>query len=135
MDKHLQRRPSAAVTAGHEVQDAKIGPIVYTGAGLALTVAIVGLIVYGVFHYLGAHPATSARPNPMAAETSQIPPEPRIEEHPAIEIQQLHALEDSILSTYGWTDKKAGVVRLPIDRAMELQLERGFPTRKEPPKR
>ena len=35
--------------------------------------------------------------------------------------------KNSILSTYGWTDKKAGVVRIPIDRAMELQLERGLP--------
>jgi len=128
MDKTLQQRP-----AGHETRDASIAPIVLTGAGLALTVAIVGLIVYGVFQYLEAHPATSPRANPMSAEESQIPPAPRIEEHPAIEIQQLHAQENSILSTYGWTDKKAGVVRIPIDRAMELQLERGFPTRKEAP--
>lgn len=110
-------------------------PILLTGVGLALTVAIVGLLVYGIFRYLETHPATSARENPMSAEESQIPPAPRIEEHPAIEIQQLHAQENSILSTYGWTDKKAGVVRIPIDRAMELQLERGFPTRKEAPKR
>jgi len=120
---------------GHEMRDARIAPIVLTGAGLALTVAIVGLIVYGVFQYLETHPATSARVNPMSAEESQIPPAPRIEEHPAIEIQQLHVQENSILSTYGWTDKKAGVVRIPIDRAMELQLERGFPTRKEAPKK
>jgi hypothetical protein len=71
----------------------------------------------------------------MSAEDSQIPPPPRIEEHPSIDIQQLHAQEDHVLSTYGWTDKNAGVVRIPIDRAMELQLERGFPTRKETPKR
>jgi hypothetical protein len=120
---------------GHETRDAGVLPIVLTGAGLAVTVAIVGLIVYGIFQYLGAHPVTSTRSNPMSAEDSQIPPAPRIEEHSAIEIQQLHAQEDQILSTYGWADKKAGVVRIPIDRAMELQLERGFPTRKEPPKR
>ena len=52
-------------------------------------------IVYGIFQYLATHPATSAQPNPMAADDSQIPPAPRIEEHPAIEIQQLHAQEDS----------------------------------------
>lgn len=108
-------------------------PIVLTGAGLALTVAIVGLVVYGVFQYLETHPATSAPANPMSAEESQIPPKPRIEEHPAIEIQQLYAQENSILFTYGWMGKKTGVVRIPIDRAMELQLERGFPTRKEAP--
>jgi len=84
---------------------------------------------------LETHPETSAPANPMSAEESQIPPAPRIEEHPAIEIQQLHAQENSILSTYGWTNKKAGVVRIPIERAMELQLKRGFPTRKEAPKK
>ena len=67
------------------------------------------------------------------AETDrqQFPQTPRIEEHPAIELKELHSQEDRILSTYGWTDKKAGLVRIPIDRAMELQLERGFPMRKE----
>ena len=130
MDKYLPHR-----SPGHETRDAKITPIVLTGLGLALSVAIVGVVVFGIFHYLGAHPASSARPNPMSADDSQVPPAPQIAEHPAIEIQQLHDQEDRVLSTYGWTDKKAGVVRIPIDRAMELQLERGFPTRKEPPKR
>ena len=102
---------------------------------MALAVALIGLAGIGMFRYLEAHPGTPALTNPMAAEESQVPPAPRIEEHPAIEIQQLHAQENEILSTYGWVDKKAGVVRIPIDRAMELQLERGFPTRKEAPKR
>jgi hypothetical protein len=68
----------------------------------------------------------------MTVFDSQIPPVPRIEEHPAIEIQQLHAQEDQTLSTYGWVDKGKGMVRIPLARAMELQMERGFPTRKEP---
>jgi hypothetical protein len=29
-------------------------------------------------------------------------------------------------------DKGKGMVRIPLARAMELQMERGFPTRKEP---
>jgi hypothetical protein len=95
---------------------------------------MVALLIYGILGYLGTHPVTTARANPMSADVSQIPPAPRLEEHPAIEIQQLRAQEDHILSTYGWTDKKTGVVRIPIDRAMELQLQRGFPTRKEAPR-
>ena len=121
-------------SSGHETRDAKIGPIVLTAVGLAITVTFVGLTVYGIFQYLGTHPATSVRPNPMSAGDAQIPPEPRIEEHPSIEIQQLHAQEKHTLSTYGWVDKKAGAVRIPIDLAIELQLKRGFPTRKEPTK-
>jgi hypothetical protein len=126
MEKHL-----AQTSVGHETRDADIRPIILTGAGLALTVVLVGVLVYGIFQYLSAHPATSFQASPMAVFDSQIPPVPRIEEHPAIEIQQLHAQEDCTLSTYGWVDKKAGVVRIPIDRAMELQLQRGFAARKE----
>ena len=116
---------------GHETRDASVRPIVLAGAVLAVMIAIAGLIAYGTFRYLGTHPATGTRTNPMSVDDSQIPPLPRIEEHPAITIQQLHAQEDHTLSTYGWADKKAGVVRIPIDHAMELQLERGFPARKE----
>jgi len=116
---------------GHESRDADIRPILLTGFGLALCVVVVGLIVYGTFQYLATHPATSVDSNPMSVFDSQIPPAPRIEEYPAIEIQQLRAQEEQTLSTYGWIDKKKGVVRIPLDRAMQLQVERGFPTRKE----
>jgi len=125
MEGHL---PSSS---GHETRDAGVRPIVLTGVVLAVAIVIVGLIVYGTFSYLAGHRAVAAQANPMSVGDSQIPPEPRIEEHPAIALQELHAQEDKTLSTYGWTDKKTGVVRIPIDRAIELQLVRGFPTRKE----
>lgn len=31
-----------------------------------------------------------------------------------------------------WVDQGAGVARIPVDRAAELALERGFPVRREP---
>ena len=122
------------VAAGHETEDASVHGIVYAGVGLAVGSLIVALIVYGVFQHLANKPLTTAPPNPLAETDQQrIPPAPRIEEHPAIELKDLHAEEDQILNTYGWTDKSAGIVRIPLERAMELQLERGFPTRKETP--
>jgi hypothetical protein len=124
------------IAAGHETEDASVPGIVYAGVGLAVGSLIVALIVYGVFQYLANQPLTTAPPNPLAETDQQrIPPPPRIEEHPAIELKDLHAEEDQILKTYGWTDKSAGIVRIPVERAMELQLERGFPTRKETPPR
>jgi hypothetical protein len=41
----------------------------------------------------------------------------------------LQAHEDELLNNYGWVDQDAEVVRIPIERAMELLLERGLPTR------
>lgn len=119
-------------SSAHELKDAPVRGIVYTLAGLALMAALVGGLVYGIFAYLADNPQSAAPPNPMAVTgAQQFPPEPRIEDHPAVEIQQIHQMEDKILGTYGWTDKSRGIVRIPIDKAMDLQLERGFPTRKE----
>lgn len=130
VDPHFGLPARGQKTPGHEETDASIGPILWTAAGLALTVVIVGALVYGIYWYLAEHPLSAPRPNPMA-ETNQhqFPPVPRLEEHPAIEVHDLRSEEDKILSTYGWTDKEKGIVRVPIDRAMELQLQRGFPVR------
>jgi len=117
---------------GHETEDASIRGILYAGAGLAVVTALSLLLVYGIFQYLADHPVATEPSNPMAeTEQQQFPPAPRIEDHPTVELKELRAQEDRLLSTYGWSDKKAGVVRIPIDRAMQLQMERGFPVRKE----
>ena len=117
---------------GHEVADASVRGIVYAAIGLAIGTALSGLIVYGIFQYLANNPLTTAPENPMAeTDRQQFPPVPRIEDRPAIEVKDLRSEEDKVLSTYGWTDKKKGVVRVPINRAFELQLQRGFPTRRE----
>jgi len=122
-------RPPPHEIPGHEASDASIRPIVITGAVLAVVTALAGLVVYGIFVYLAATPATTALPNPMGSTESQIPPAPRLQVQPTSELDQLHAEEDHILSTYGWVDQAAGVVRIPIERAMQLQSERGFPVR------
>ncbi len=44
-------------------------------------------------------------------------------------LRQLRATEDAALTTYGWVDRKNGIVHIPIDRAMDLILQRGLPTR------
>jgi hypothetical protein len=118
-------------STGHETRDAEIRPVVFTGIGLAVVLAVIGLIGYCMFRFLTTNTAIDVRENPMAAGASQVPPTPRLEEHPALEIRQLHAQEERTLSSYGWADKKAGRVRIPIDRAMELYLQRGFPRPKE----
>ena len=118
------------VVSGHELTDAPIRPIVLVGGAVALVSAVVFALSVGVFQYFSEHPS-EAPPNPMAAQAPLFPPSPRIEVAPAIEYQQLLKEEGQILSTYGWVDRKAGKVRIPIDRAIDLQLQRGFPVRRE----
>lgn len=131
MDEHLLHDTAA----GHETHDAHVRPIVKYAAILALTIVLGGGIVFATFEILAANRRHVPEPSPMATEESHVPPQPRLQEHPVVDLDELHSEEDRILSTYGWADKKAGKVRIPISRAMELQLERGFPARKEQPTR
>jgi hypothetical protein len=114
--------------SSHEASDADIRPIVWTGVALAGVTLLMGVVVYFVFRSL-EQPAI-VYPNPMAQSESQLPPQPRLENHSGEELPELRSYEDHQLSTYGWADQKDGRVRIPIERAMELQLQRGFPVRK-----
>ena len=51
-----------------------------------------------------------------------MPPEPRLQTNPREDLSELRASEDELLDSYGWVDKNAGVVRIPIDEAMKLTL-------------
>src|SRR5947207_2842737 len=53
---------------------------------------------------------------------------PRLQISPSEDLKALRAHEEQELMTYGWVNRTAGVVHIPIDRAMELLLERGLPT-------
>ncbi|MBV6430540.1 MAG: hypothetical protein IANPNBLG_00654 [Bryobacteraceae bacterium] len=121
-------------TSGHETTDAPVFPILAAGIGLAIISALVCVITYGMFRYLQSHPPESAE-NPLASSGRIFPPAPRLEVFPEVEARDLLTRENHQLSTYGWVDRKAGIVRIPISRAMDLTLERGFPVRKEAPKR
>jgi hypothetical protein len=120
---------------GHEPDTTDVRGVGVTGVAILAGIAVILAVVYGMFQYLAHHPVIVSPGSPLA-ETSQqqFPPPPRIEVQPAKELRDLRSYEEHILSTYGWVDKNAGIVRIPISRAMELQLERGFPVRKQVPK-
>lgn len=58
---------------------------------------------------------------------------PRLQVDEIVDFQTYKKKQDGLLTTYGWTDKAQGVVRIPIDRAIERLLERGVPVRKAAP--
>ena len=60
------------------------------------------------------------------ADLAQVSAEDRWQYSPdgrASRLAELHAHEQTELTTYGWIDQKAGVIRLPIDRSMELTVQ------------
>ena len=50
-----------------------------------------------------------------------------------LNLQKFRDEEEHLLSSYGWVDQNTGMVRLPIDRAKALLLERGLVVREGAP--
>jgi len=117
----------------HEESDVNIGAIFGFGAGLMVVAAVASLVVYVLFGFFDARARLGAPAEyPLAvAQEDRVPPEPRLQTNPREDLSDLRAKEDQILGSYGWVDKNAGVVRIPIDAAMKLTLERGLPARQE----
>lgn len=66
------------------------------------------------------------REKTVEADLSQVSADDRWQysaEGRAARLADLRAREQTEQTTYGWVDQKAGVVRLPIDRAMQLTLQ------------
>jgi len=100
-------------------------------AGAFVGLLIFGFIVgYGTFKILSP-PETVSGP-PALIETSRtLPPGPRLQVDARKDLAAYLKDQQQALDTYGWVDQKAGVVRVPIDRAMDLLLAKGLPVRSE----
>jgi hypothetical protein len=117
----------------HEHSDVNIRAILTFGVVLTIVAAVVHLLIYVLFGYFNGRENVQKRATyPLAAEQEKrVPPEPRLQTDPRQDLANLRAKEDDALTTYGWVDRNAGVVRIPIDQAMKLTLERGLPARQE----
>ena len=118
----------------HETSDANIRNLLIFGVGLALLVAA-GLVVSRVvFHYFVGHQGLGPPASPFE-NVRALPPEPRLQVTAPKDLEQYEAAQHEVLNSYGWVDRRAGVVRVPIERAMETLLHRGLPVRgATPPK-
>jgi len=120
-------------TLHHEESDANIGGVLAFGAGLIVVCALASLLVFVIFRYFDAREAHGVPVEyPLdIGQRDRVPPEPRLQTNPREDLRELRAKEDELLGSYGWVDKSAGVVRIPIEDAMKLTVERGLPARQE----
>ena len=133
-----------------EQQDLSVTGIFYFMLGLAVVIALVYGIGAGMYRFLEASDKKREAPvNPMAIKTGVDPrsmpfptiqekleqtfPQPVLEHSERLQFENIAKRQDQILASYDWVDQKNGVVRIPIDRAMDLLAQRGLPVRPEDP--
>lgn len=119
-------------TGNHQEDGIDFGGILKVGAGLAAVTAASYLIIWAVFVILARQTdaVSGNRAYPLAVgQENRLPPEPRLQSNPRQDLRDLRAAEAETLNGYQWVDQNAGVVRIPIDAAMKLTIERGLPFR------
>jgi hypothetical protein len=110
----------------HETSDANIRNLIIFGVILCCLL-IAGLLLSGaVFHYFVGHQGLGPPASPFE-NVRMLPPEPRLQVTAPKDLEQYKAAQDEILNNYGWVDQQAGIVRIPIDRAMDILLQKGLP--------
>ncbi len=131
----------------YERRDIGVGAVIYFLIGLAVFVAISALVGTGLYHFLDKR--TEAHQTPVSplitnapTDTRKLPvdyrdylkqdfPAPQLEIDERTQLDKIRIDEEDQLATYDYIDKNTGTVRIPIERAMDLIVQRGLPMRGE----
>ena len=116
---------------GHETTDVNIWAIGKFGIALAVLCILTLVLLFGLFRYFQSRENT---PVVRTVDPVRTFPQPQLQKSPKLDLKEVRDAEDQMLSSYGWVDQPKGVVRIPIDRAIELLAQRGLPSRADVPK-
>jgi hypothetical protein len=125
-----------------EHQDLKAAAIVYFLVVLGVVTGFSLFGLKGFYNYLdrrekASQPAVNPLVTNVPEDTRHVAPgypqsafpSPKLEEDERGQLNGIRLAEDKELYSYGWVDEKAGIVRIPIERAMDLLVQRGLPVR------
>ncbi len=123
---------SPETNPGYEKRDVNTRAISYSLLVLLAVVVVSLVTMHWLFGYFSATQQLGPTASPFT-DVRQLPPEPRLQVHPVEDLNRARMEQEDLLNSYGWTDRATGKVRIPIDRAMDLIIERGLPTRPNAP--
>jgi hypothetical protein len=116
----------------HEASDINVSAVIWFLVTLVVVAVVVQLSIGGLFRILDRiETKNDLDVSPLAIPAGQLPPQPRLQTTPWQDLKGFRAAEDQELGSYGWIDEKNGVAHIPIDKAKEMILQRGLPTRAE----
>jgi hypothetical protein len=121
-----------SLAAGRETRDLNVRGIILFAIGLLFMGCIALAITTGVLVVSSKQGGITFQYPPQGlanAPTPAPPAPPGLEEVPGETLGALRSSEDTLLHSYGWVDQKAGIVHIPIERAMDILAQKGLPAR------
>lgn len=136
MPNNANPNASPPLTEGnYEPTDVNIlGVMIFLGI-LVAVIVISHLVIGAMYRHFGRQ---LGRENEQIIRNGVLPsiaaarayfPFPREQPSPRTDLETFRAREEAELNSYGWIDRKSGIVRIPIDQAMDLLLQKGLPVR------
>jgi hypothetical protein len=114
---------------GHETSDLDTRVAGLFGAALATVIIVLLGTTYWVYEFSTSRQAARYPAVSPLAYTRESTPEPRLQVDAPRDLRELRAAEDAALHGYAWFDKDRALVRIPIDRAIDVLAQRGLPVR------
>jgi hypothetical protein len=119
---------------GHEREDANA----YWILAAVFFLFVLGFSIQGILaaylSLLNNTPPPTDRWQPVARlgrPSLILPPGPQLQVSPPEDLQAFRSREEAELNTYGWINRTSGIVRIPIERAIDLVLQEGLPARSQ----
>ncbi len=113
--------PTARGARGYQADAVDATRLTIAALGLVAALILVGLasawLGRGLVDWLDRGPARPQAQRPPAVTG------PALEPRPAENLQALRTEKRRLLDEYRWLDRTAGVIRIPIDRAMRRLVE------------
>lgn len=122
--------PNSAIPnqVGHEERDTNIRALVIFALSLIAIIIVVLFLVRWAFQVFPKPVAEITAPYTVqTGGAAEVPPEPRLQVNAPEDLRKMRAQEDEVLNSYGWVDKQKGIIRIPIDRAVDLLAQKGLP--------
>ena len=115
--------------AGHETTDINVWAVGKFAIGLVVVCVVSIVLLFGLLKFFQSREETSVA---NTVEPTKLFPEPQLQKTPIVDLKTIRAEEDKLLNGYAWVDAPKGVVRIPLDRAIEVLAQRGLPSRSIP---
>ena len=115
----------------HERTDADVWALSKFAIALLLLCIASLVLVFALFRYFeGKYGGVLPRATQsLALDARRLPPAPQLEVTETQDLAAQRAAEREILSSYGWVDREHGIVRIPIDQAIDLLAAGHLPAR------
>jgi hypothetical protein len=120
--------PHGGPNDGYEHSDASPRSLTKWALALLVVMVVVFFAMKWLFQFYGKEQSLG-RPASPFENARVLPPRPRLQVEPRAELHAYCVQQLATLNSYGWEDQHNGVVRIPIDRAMDLILQQGLPAR------